>query len=591
MRGLTHRWIEPKAHATDPARRPDWGGALHPLVRRILAARGCSDAEHARAMCDPRLTALHRPGDLPGCDDAAARILAALRAREKIVVYADYDVDGVCAGAILIRTLRLLDPDAEPSGRLGAYIPHRLDEGYGLNPEAVGALADEGTRLIVTVDCGITARREASLARERNIDLIVTDHHEPPADGAGLPDAAAIVHPRVPGPGGATYPFGELCGAGVAYKLAWRLLTLAHGSDRLPEDQRAALLDLLALAGLATIADVVPLVDENRVIARFGLSRVKSAAIVGLGALVEASGLAKKSVGSEEAGFALGPRLNACGRMGHAREALELFLTDSPERAAEIAGRLDRANTRRRAVEAEILEQADEMARAAGMTGPDRRAIVLAREGWSPGVVGIVCSRLVGRYSRPTLLLERAGDVCRGSGRSVDGFDLHGALSSLSDRLESFGGHEMAAGLAVRADAFEGFAEAFVDRANALTDETMLTPSIAIDCEAALDELTADSVRQIERLGPFGRANPAPTLLLRGVGMEGRPETMGARGKHLAVRVRQGPRVARLVGWGWGERVERLATGSRLDVVLRPRLNEWNGRVSVEGEIRDLRVV
>ncbi|MEC9373129.1 MAG: DHHA1 domain-containing protein, partial [Planctomycetota bacterium] len=346
---------------------------------------------------------------------------------------------------------------------------------------------------------------------------------------------------------------GELSGAGVAYKLAWRLMTLAHGSDRLPDDRRQLLLELLALAALGTIADVVPLLEENRVLARFGLSVIRSTRFVGLNALIEASSLDAERVSVEDVGFRLAPRLNACGRLGHAQEAVELLTTQDKKRAAEIAAELTRTNERRRAVEREIAAQAADFAEVAGMTGPDRRAIVLAHESWHPGVVGIVCSRLVERFGRPTILLQREGDRCAGSCRSVDGFDIHDALTACAKHLDSFGGHIMAAGVKLSADRLPAFTEAFIEIANSRLAAEDLVPSLRIDCDAALDELTPAIVERLERLGPFGAGNPTPRIRMKGLRLVGPPQPLGAHGKHLKITVRQNERMLRMMGWSWGE--------------------------------------
>lgn len=585
MFGLTRRWIIPTP--SDAAASGSLAG-LDPLVARLLASRGF-DGVAARDFCNPRLSGLHDPSLLPGCDRAAERLLVALDGRQRIAIYGDYDVDGVCATAILYHTLKAVRPDAD----LVTYVPHRLDEGYGLNAAALQALRDEGADVAVSVDCGITAVNEARAARHAGLDLIITDHHNTPAesDGGGLPDAFAIVHPRVSGEAGQRYPFGELCGAGVAFKLAWRLASLHAGSGRVDGAMRTVLLDMLALAGLATIADVVPLVDENRLIARFGLARTRSTAIEGLGALLRVSSLDGENIGAEEAGFVLGPRLNACGRMGHAREAVELLTTARGGRAMQIAEELDAHNRDRRATERRIFEQACELAAAGGMTGDDQRAIVLASEGWHPGVVGIVCSRLVGRFGRPAVLLCKDGDALKGSGRSIDGFNLHAGLSACAEHLETFGGHDMAAGLALHDDRFDAFVERFMEVANGAISVEDLTPSLRVDCEAQIDELSPATARQLAALGPFGRENPRPSLLLRGARVSRDAQAMGQNGRHLQVRIRagEGGREMRLIGWSWGERCDALRTGVAIDAVVTPKVNVFRGVESVEGEISDVR--
>jgi len=564
---------------------------LDPVVSRILSARGMQDSAAASAFLEPRLTGLHDPSCMPDLDRAAVRILEALRTAEPIVVYGDYDVDGIAASAILFHTITAIRPDAHTAGLIRLFVPHRMEEGYGLNAGAISRLIDEGARVIVSVDCGITAREEAAICRARGIDLIITDHHA--ADFAGqIPDAFAVVHPARPdGSGCRAYPFSGLCGAGVAFKLAWRILTHAHGSTRLPVDQRELLLDLLSLAGVATITDVVPLVDENRIIARFGLARVKSTSVIGMQALLEASDLAGKRVDSEEAGFRLGPRLNACGRMGHAQEAVELLTTADAGRARDIARALTRQNDERRAVEHRIFDQACALLEESGAIDDASRSIVLAHPDWHAGVIGIVCSRLVGRYHRPTILLQDKDGQLKGSGRSIDGFDLCGALHRCADHLEKFGGHEMAAGLTLRSDRLGAFAESFEHHARSSIGADLIAPSIQIDCDTTLEELSPRAVRDIQRIGPFGRGNPAPSLRVRGVTAARGAEPLGAGGKHMAMWVRQGTKETRVVGWGMGEHVARIAPGTRLDLVIEPRISTWNGSARVEPTIRDLSVV
>ena len=396
MRGITHRWRlrdeSPDAHTAVRG--------VEPLPARILASRGLR-GEAASRFLDPKLTDLHDPALLPGATRAAERVLHALATREPIVIYGDYDVDGVTASSILFHLCRAIAPDAPVS----IYIPHRLDEGYGINAEAIAALADEGARVIVSVDCGVTAIAPAQVAHARSVDLIITDHHNTlaparPGEDPPLPDCYVIVHPRLPG---SRYPYPELAGAGVAFKLAWRIATLHSGGERVHPNLRETLLDLLALASLGTIADIVPLVDENRVIARFGLSRLRAMNNEGMRALIDASGLASDKISAEDVGFRLGPRLNACGRLGHAREAAELLTTASGDRAVEIATQLTNLNKERQAAERRIFEQAHTLAEESGMCADERRAIVLAHDDWHPGVVGIVCSRLVERRRRPTI--------------------------------------------------------------------------------------------------------------------------------------------------------------------------------------------
>jgi single-stranded-DNA-specific exonuclease len=534
------------------------------------------------AFLHPSLLQLHPPSLIPDLDRAADRLLTAAKRREPIVIYGDYDVDGVSASAILYHTLRHIVSDAAVS----VYIPHRLDEGYGINTEAVRSIAAAGARVIVSVDCGITAIEPALAALEAGVDLIITDHHNPPRDLASLPRAYAVVHPRRPD---SAYPFGELCGAGVAFKLAWRLCTMAHGSDKVDPRSRDVLLEMLALASLGVIADVVPLLGENRVMARFGLARIKRSTITGLRALVEASGLAGDNVGAEDVGFKLGPRLNACGRLGHAREAAELLTTADPARSREIATALTKLNNERRAMEARITEQATELAAGSGMCGDDRRAILLAHEDWHKGVVGIVCSRLVGKFHRPTILMQRQGDECHGSGRSIDGFSLHSALEECADVLLGFGGHDMAAGVRVRADRLDEFTARFTEVANRRLLADDLRPTVRYDTIARIDELASAVVQQLDAMGPFGRDNPRPALSVRGVVLEDRARILGSTGRHASILVRQGLKTLRIVAWDRAAELLEIPARTVLDLIITPKMSSWNGSTAVEAELVDLR--
>ena len=401
----------------DQARRLAESLRLHPLVGGLLWQRGVCSAAAAERFMTPRLTDLYDPVGLPGCERAAERIVQALRNDEPVVIYGDYDVDGVTATSILYHTLKTAKPDANVT----RYIPHRIDEGYGLNADALQQLIEGGAKLIVTVDCGIAATQTAPLAADASVDLIITDHH---AFGDALPVAHTLVHPRLHerDPSIETpYPFGDLCGAGVAYKLAWQVARTWCGSERVTDVYRELLVDLLALAALGTVADVVSLTDENRIIVKYGLGRVKHTGISGLNALIDSSNLREEKVDAYHVGFILAPRLNACGRMGHAISACKLLTTATGDEAREIADFLNQENDKRRATERSIVEQAVERVKACGYDTADHRAIVLADPAWHAGVIGIVCSRLVDRFGRPTIILNTANGLASGSGRSGGG--------------------------------------------------------------------------------------------------------------------------------------------------------------------------
>jgi len=556
-----------------------------PLFTRLLLARGLDDDESVRRFCNPLLTDLHDPDLLPGIGDAVKRIASAVRNGESIVIYGDYDVDGIAASAILYHVIKAVAPGTA----IRVYVPHRLEEGYGLNTEALLRLRSEGADLAISVDCGVTAHEPARAAREAGLDLIITDHHNTPAAGEPLPPAVAIVHPRLPG---SVYPFGELCGAGVAFKLAWAFAVHFCGSKRVGKSIQQVLLDMLPLAALATITDVVPLVDENRTIVSFGLRWIRDTKIIGLRALIEAADLMDADIDSHKVGFVLGPRLNACGRMGHADEAVRLLTDAGPDDARRIADRLTALNRERQQIERRITEQATRMAEDACMTGDDCRVIVLAHESWHAGVVGIACSRLVDRFSRPVVLMHRQDGVCKGSARSIEGYSIHDALKENSSYLTSFGGHDAAAGLTLGAENLDAFTAALTRHANTHIDVEQLTPGLWIDCEAEIGELEFEAVNRIASLSPFGRDNPRPAVCIRGATLAESPKQIGANGKHLTLSLRgDGRRWLRLVWFGAGSHAADLAKGMRVDAVIEPKINHFNGRTTVEGIVSDIRVL
>ncbi len=581
LRGLTRRW----RYRTDA---PATTGGIEQgdLLTRFMAVRGLSDPEEIQRFTRPKLSHLHPPNLLPGIERAAERLVYAIRQRERIVIYGDYDVDGITATAILYHILKAVAPDAD----LVCYVPHRLDEGYGLNSDAIRQLAREGARVIITVDCGITAVEPARVARELGVDLIITDHHNPPEEDCDQPDAFTIVHPRL---NGSRYPFPELCGAGVAFKVAWQFAIAYSGSDRVGGSLQQTLLDLLPLVALGTIADVVPLIDENRVLTGFGLQGIKQSAFIGLRALLQESGLLGEHVDSEAVGFILGPRLNACGRMGHAAEAVQLFTSANADESASIAANLARLNRERQQTERTICAEAEQLAIDRGMTEDDRRIIILAHESWHPGVVGIVCSRLVERFGRPAILLQRNSGICKGSARSIDGYSMSAALAHCSEYLLTHGGHDMAAGLSLEEEQLEPFIEALTEHANHFISPELLTPSSTIDLDASLADLTPAVVSELSGLSPFGRGNPRPAIRLRDMQVTSVPREIGRNGRHLSVTVTSDDdhlrKNLRAVWWNGAAHAMNLAMGTRLDLLIHPKLNHWNGRTTVEAEIIDVR--
>jgi single-stranded-DNA-specific exonuclease len=573
------------------------------VVAQVLINRGLVDDPDCLAFLKPNLRCLHEPSLIPGLTGGAQIVARAIRDKKQIVIYGDYDVDGITATAILWHAIRML------GGNVRYYIPHRVDEGYGLNTDAIRQLAADGAQLILTVDCGVTAIEPADVARELSVELVITDHHEwkegasnegqgasteslapwPSALAPHLPNAAAVVHPRLPAE--SVYPNPHLCGAGVAFKLAWGIGQAMTGASRVNDQLKAFLVEAMALAALGTIADVVPLVGENRILAHFGLGGLKQTKLVGLRALIDSANLMGQKIDSYHVGFLLAPRLNACGRMGHARLAVEMLTDASEDRATEIATYLESQNRQRQNTERAILDKALEQIESLRMIENDWRAIVVGDRDWHPGVIGIVASRIVDRFCRPTIVVGLSDEIGQGSGRSVDGFHLARALQNVTHTLESHGGHEMAAGLKVLPNKFEAFRDAFVSHVNESIDPQLLVPELRVDCDAEIKQITEALVGDLSRLGPFGRGNPKPLLRCRGLSLTAAPRKVGKTGDHLQLYVKQNGAVMKAIAFGAGAMFDQLQAGTIVDVACLPQVNEFNGYRSVELEVKDLQIV
>jgi len=547
-----------------------------PLVAQVLVNRGVTTADAAGEFLNPKLTNLHDPSGLAGTVEAADRLARAVRDKEKIVIYGDYDVDGMTAVAILHACLRMLGASAD------FYVPHRLDEGYGVNVEAVRKIIADGAKLIVTVDCGVSAVEPLAEAVAAGVDVIVTDHHGLPKK---LPDVTAIVHPRLPGK---SYANPDLAGVGVAFKLAWQLARTVCGRDRVDEPMRDFLLDATCLAALGTIADVVPLVGENRTIATFGLRGLPGTRHAGLRALLESAKLVGEKLDAYHVGFLLAPRLNAAGRMGHARLAVELLTSASADRSRAIADYLNKQNDERRKVERAIAAEAAQMVVDQGLDAPESRCIVLASENWHGGVIGIVASRLVEKFSRPTILVAFNGDGGQGSGRSIPGFHLRDALAACSGHVRSFGGHAMAAGLRIDRDRIEDFADAMAQYAAEHVPGDEFAAKLDIDAECSLAELSHNAVEHLGKLGPFGQGNPEPVVAVRNCRVLGKPKRMGRSGKTLGMLLGDGNVKMRAVGFGMGDLADTLEGVRTIDVAGTPGINSFQGRTSVEISLKDV---
>ena len=552
------------------------------VVAQLLVSRGIQDPDDARSFLDPKLTGLRDPSELPGASVAAEIIFAAVQDKSKITIYGDYDADGMTSTAILLRCLRLLHAEVD------TYVPNRLNEGYSLNAEALRHLAEQGTQLVVTVDCGVASVEEAELAHELGLTLVITAHHQM-ADR--LPHAAAIVHPGLPN---MDYPFAGLCGAAVAFKLAWAICQCASEGKKVTERLRTFLLQAVGLAAIGTVCDVVALLDENRILVRFGLDALKTQPVEGIAALMRRTKLTeKKRLEGEDIGFVIGPRLNAAGRMGQAEIAVELLTTESPERADTIAQYLDELNIKRQSLERSISRAASKQIKAStSMQGAP--ALVLSDHEWHAGVIGSVAGRLSEKHHCPVVMI--AGDPLGihpgiGSVRSVPGFNVHEALAVCGHLLESHGGHAAAAGLRIKAANVDAFREAFCQVAETWLADSNRIPELQVDGEASLQMLTRQTVEQIESLAPFGNGNLRPVLCANDVRLLGPPKRMGATGRHLSMMFDQHGVKMRAVAFGGGDWEQELSRIDRpFSIAFRPVINNWRGRVSVEIHLDDWHV-
>lgn len=551
-----------------------------PIVAQLLIQRGVTDPAVIRTFLDAKLTGLRDPDLLPGAAEAADLVLRAVRAGKKIVVYGDYDCDGITATAILLGCLKLVGADAT------YYVPNRLEEGYGLNADALRTIAERGGQLVITVDCGVASVAEAEVARELGLELIITDHHE---FGPELPHAL-IVHPRLPG---GNYPFAGLCGAGVAFKLAWAICQRFAESKKVTEPMRNYLMSAVGLAALGTVADVVPLVDENRLIVKHGLLSLKQQPPVGLAALMTAAKLNEKErLASEDIAFTLAPRINAAGRFGQAQLAVELLTTDNPTRAQQLADYINELNRSRDSLERSIQLAASKQVKE--LYDPEHdSALVLAGSDWHVGVIGLVAGRIAEKHHLPVVILSldpNGAKPATGSARSPNGLHLHEALGACSEFLLGFGGHAAAAGLRIEPEKIDAFRNAFVEHAATSTPVGGRRGELRIDAEGPFSQLTVQIVNQIDALAPFGCGNPRPVLCATGVTLAEPPKKMGGGEKHLALKLRQHGSVIRCVGFGFGEAADELAQLNQpLDIAYRPMINNFAGRQSVELHLVDWR--
>jgi single-stranded-DNA-specific exonuclease len=539
---------------------------LPETICRLLVARGHVAGDTAKRYLRPRLEQLHDPTLLTQLDRAVERITRALRDGETIMVHGDYDVDGICSTTLLTRALRGM------GGHVIPFIPHRLLHGYDLGSAGVEAALAAGARVVITADCGTSAREPVERLQAAGIDVIVSDHHLP---GGELPPALAVLNAKQ---AGCTYPDKDLAAVGIAFKLALAVAR-AVGANENP------ILGMLDLVALATIADVAPLRGENRVLTRYGLRLLNETHNIGLRALMHASGVDTKPLTAGRVGYILAPRLNAAGRLGHAIRGVELLLTRDEHEANVIARELEELNRRRQGEDQRTVERAREMVAALDLEATS--GIVLAQEGWHPGVIGIAASRIVEEFGRPTILVALDGAEGKGSGRSISAFDLHAALGETRDLLLRYGGHRAAAGLTIARDRVDEFATRFNAVARAQLDPEDLVPELHIDLEVSLDDVTPNLEALLRHLEPCGVGNPAPVLLARQVRLATPPEVIGRTG--LKLRLARSRSDFIVIGWDMAPRGTELSMSQPFDVAFRLERDEWNGEWRLQGKLADFR--
>ena len=585
------RWVFPEFDDSDRGRLAH-GADCSTLFAGLLLRRGVREVDAARDFLEPKLLQLSDPDELPDMGRAVDRIERALRDGETIAVFGDYDVDGVTSTCLLVDFFHLIDHSVR------YRLPHRVSEGYGLREATVRELAADGVELLITVDNGSSSRREIDLANELGMEVVVVDHHQPSED---LPRPVAHVNPLLDTTGRV---FPDFAGVGVVYKLVWALSKRLSRATKLSPQFRTFLLDSLGLVAMGTIADVVNLHGENRVLAKFGLQALSASRRPGIRALVTAclspgSGARPRGQGgaatdavrarveSNHVGFRLGPRINAVGRLGSAETALELLTTDCETRAQELLGELETENIRRREIERAMFEEA----RAMVLESYDlesERAIVVGDPGWHPGVVGIVASRLVEEFFRPAVVFAIDGDRARGSARSIPQVHLTDAFGKCRDLLRGYGGHAMAAGAELDPSRLEEFRAALSDAVDVPVSE--MVPEIESDGPVQLPELTGQFLDDLRRLEPHGRGNPEPLLVARDLEVVGEPRRMGKDGRHLSFFVRAQGRAFRAVAFGQADRYDEITRLGRVSLLFQPTWNTWRGKKEIELNVRDIRL-
>jgi len=561
------RWLAPPSVDAGVVQRLAAELSMPEVLCQLLAQRGYGDADAAKRFLRPRLEQISDPYTLLGMTAAVERLERAIRAGDTILVHGDYDVDGMCSTALLTRTLRQL------GARVVPFIPHRLTDGYDLTDAGVRAAVAAGARVVLTADCGTSALPAIAALNAAGIDVIVSDHHLP---GGPLPECVAVLNPRQPG---CTSPDKDFAAVGIAFKLALALSRAMGGSD-------GFVFSLLDLVALATVADLAPLRGENRVFVRYGLKLMGKTTNVGLRALIRASGLEGKPLTAGRIGYILGPRLNAAGRLGSAMRGVELLLTDDPGVANEIARELEELNLRRQSLDKSTLDEAMRIVDTIDLD--ETYGLILARQGWHAGVIGIVASRIVEQVSRPVVMVALEGDTGKGSGRSIGAFDLHGGLTACREHLIRFGGHRAAAGITVARERVPLLQEAFnaVARAQLTADD--LVPEQRIDLEVRESDVTDELERLLQYFEPHGMGNPMPTLALRAARIETAPRRIGSTdGVRTSVATERASIAA--IGWRLGERARLLDPATPVDLAFRLDRDDYKGADRLQLQLLDVR--
>lgn len=538
---------------------------LKNLTAKILAQKNFKNEEELRIFLNPTRKDFYDPYLMIDMEKAIERIIKSIEKQEKILIYGDYDADGITSVTILKRFF--LDRGITT----GVYIPNRITEGYGVNKEAIEKIANEGYNLIITVDCGITSIKETELAKEKGIDIIITDHHEPNEDGT-IPNAIAVVDNKRKE---SKYPFKELAGCGVAFKVTQALC------KRLDIDEYNAL-KYLDIVTIGTISDIVPLVDENRVITKLGLLLIKQTKNIGLYQLIKDSQI--KEINTTSISFGISPRINACGRLGKEKDALELFLTNDPIKARELSKNVNEYNKQRQEIEKNIYNQALEKMNE---ENEKDKCIILGNENWYHGVIGIVSSKITERFYKPSILISFEKDEAKGSGRSIEGFDLHLALTKCSKYLQNFGGHSMAVGVTLKKDDFNKFKEEFIEYANSNIKDEDLVSKIEIDDIIDEKDVNIDSISQLQILEPFGEKNEEPIFEYDNLKITS-IRTL-SDGKHLKLNLNDNNTYIDAIGFNIGSLANDFQIGDKVDVACNIGINEFNGNRKIQMVIKDIR--